>query len=195
MRDTPLLSVPTLGFILAAALLNAGVGCGAQLLKLPVFLDLIGSITVAVLLGPVAGVAAAVLGILLLGLLTTPIAFAYAGTAVVATLCAGWFTRWGYLRRWPATIGFGILLGIISAVISAPITAYFFGGITFVGADSVIAFFKSTGHAIATSVFLGGLSIDPLDKLLVSVCAFLLIAVLPDRLTARFRAGGATTPS
>lgn len=187
MRESGILAPPAIGAIVVCAVVNAGVGFLAQLLKLPFFLDLIGSTTAAILLGPAVGVATAILGIILLGLLTTPIAFAYVGTAIVAALCASWFHRYGYLKAWPATLGFGVLLGVITAIISAPITVYFFSGVTFVGADSIIAFFKSTGRTIETSVFLGGLSIDPLDKLIVSVLSFLLIANLPDRLIGQLK--------
>lgn len=176
----------TLGFIAFCAALNAGIGFLVQVLKLPLYLDLIGSILAACLLGPVHGTIVAVVGIFTLGIVTTPTAFAYVGTAIAVTICGYYFTRFGYLRRWPATILFGIILGIISAILSAPITTYLFGGVSFVGADAVTAFFKATGETIATSVLLGGLATDPVDKVLLSICCHLLIANMPKRLLARF---------
>jgi energy-coupling factor transport system substrate-specific component len=179
------LSAFRLSMVALFAALNAGVGFIVQLLKLPIYLDLIGSVLAVVLLGPVYGIAVAVLGIILLGLLTVPTAFAYVGTAVVVTLFAYVFHKYGYLKKWPQTIAFGLVLGIISAVMSAPVTVYLFGGISFVGADAATAFFRATGKTIFNSVFLGGLATDPVDKVLLSIICFVLIQRLPERLKER----------
>jgi len=179
------LSAFQLSMIALFAALNAGVGFIVQLLKLPIYLDLIGSVLAVVLLGPVYGVVVAVLGIMVLGILTVPTAFAYVGTAVVVTLFAYFFHRFGYLKKWPQTIVFGLLLGVISAVMSAPVTVYLFGGISFVGADAATAFFRATGKTIFNSVFLGGLATDPADKVLLSIICFILIQRLPERLKER----------
>ena len=176
-----------LTLIALCAVLNGGVGFVVQLLKLPVYLDLIGSVLAAAILGPLEGVAVAILGIIVLGLTTTANAYAYVGTAIVVTLLASLFTRWGYLQRWPQTIMFGLLLGIVSALVSAPVTAYLFGGISFVGTDAVTAFFRAMGQTISTSVFLGALSTDPIDKLLVSLICFVLLRNLPQRLKDRLK--------
>lgn len=176
----------TLVFVSFCAALNAGIGLIVQALKLPIYLDLIGTILAAVLLGPGYGALTAVIGILILGLFTAPTTFAYVGTAIAIGICASLFSRYGYLKRWPATIGFGLLLGLISALLSAPVTTILFGGISFVGADAVTAFFRATGNNLATSVLLGGLATDPVDKVLLSAVCHLLVRGMPARLSARF---------
>lgn len=176
-----------LGFLAICAALNAGIGFLVQILKLPLYLDLIGSVIAGAMLGPFYGAVVAIIGILILGLITTPTAFAYIGTAIIVTVAASYFTRFGYLKNWISTVGFALILGILSAFLSAPITTYLFGGISFVGADAVTAFFRATGETIARSVLLGGLTTDPVDKLLMSICCHLLIRNIPKRISSRFQ--------
>lgn len=159
--------------------LNSGIGFLVQLVKLPIYLDLIGSIVAIAVLGQTAGIIVAVLGVIILGVLTVPTAFAYVGTAVIVTLAGGYFMRWGYLKSLLPTVIWGAVLGVISAVVSAPVTAYLFGGVSLVGADAFTAFFRATGSNLITSVFLGGFSTDPVDKILMSLVALSVYKSLP----------------
>jgi energy-coupling factor transport system substrate-specific component len=168
-----------IGLIAFCAALNAGIGFFVQLLKLPIYLDLVGTVFASVLSGPLIAVITAVVGIVLLGFLTVPTAFAYIGTAIIIALAAAWFSRFGFGRRLIPTVIFGLILGIISAVVSAPITVYLFGGVSLVGADAVTAFFRAMGQTIFTSVFLGGLATDPVDKLAVSLIVYSVVRSLP----------------
>lgn len=65
----------------------------ASMVKLPIFLDSIGTLISAVLLGPVIGMLTGLLTNLLWGLLTDPIAAAFAPVAMVIGLVAGWLAR------------------------------------------------------------------------------------------------------
>lgn len=169
----------TLAIILMCAALNAGLAFLVQAFKLPIYLDLCGSILCAALLGLGPALLTAALGILVIGTVTVPTNFAYIGTALGVTALAWYLLRWGYLRRVVATFVGGVLLGILSAVMSAPVTAVVFGGVSLVGADAVTALFKATGANILTSVFLGGIATDPVDKVLASFVAFSILRSLP----------------
>lgn len=65
----------------------------ASMVKLPIFLDSIGTLISAVLLGPVIGMLTGLLTNLLWGLLTDPIAAAFAPVAMVIGLVAGCLAR------------------------------------------------------------------------------------------------------
>jgi energy-coupling factor transport system substrate-specific component len=174
-------TIDQIGLIAFCAALNAGLGFLVQLLKLPIYLDLVGTIFASVLAGPLIAATTAVLGIILLGFLTVPTAFAYVGTAIIIAFAASWFSRFGYGRRLVPTIGFGLVLGLISALVSAPVTVFLFGGVSLVGADAVTAFFRALGETIYTSVILGGLATDPVDKLFVSLIVYSVVRSLPIR--------------
>src|SRR5205085_6897214 len=100
-------------FIAFCIALNAGIGALVQYLKLPLYLDLIGSILACTLVGYRYGILVAIVGIGLLGLLTTPIAWAYVATAIIVTCCARFFVKFGYLESLWKTLVFGLALGII----------------------------------------------------------------------------------
>lgn len=71
----------------------------ASMVKLPIFLDSIGTLISAVLLGPVIGMLTGLLTNLLWGLLTDPIAAAFAPVAMVIGLVAGWLARAGLVSH------------------------------------------------------------------------------------------------
>ncbi len=80
----------------------------ASMVKLPIFLDSIGTLISAVLLGPVIGMLTGLLTNLLWGLLTNPIAAAFAPVAMVIGLVAGCLARAGWFSIYLInTVGIG----------------------------------------------------------------------------------------
>lgn len=82
----------------------------ASMVKLPIFLDSIGTLISAVLLGPVIGMLTGLLTNLLWGLLTDPIAAAFAPVAMVIGLVAGWLARAGWFRTLPKVVVSGVII-------------------------------------------------------------------------------------
>lgn len=173
--------------IAVGAALNAAIGSLVQLVKLPIYLDLVGSIFVGLLYGPIAGIFAAIVGSLVIGALTTPLFIAYVATAVGVTAAATYlkrFTRYG-TRLWPTFWIGGLLLGPLSSLLSVPITTYLFSGVTFTGSDLVTALFVNTmGRSLLESVAVGAFIFDAVDKALTSVLAYWLLKSAPRRLFA-----------
>ena len=88
----------------------------ASALKIPVYLDSLGTVLVAVLAGPLAGATTGFLSNLLWTYLApapfaSPYAAPFAVVAVVVGLLAGTFARWGWLRPRPGTSGRRLLVG------------------------------------------------------------------------------------
>lgn len=83
----------------------------------------------------------------------------------------------------------GAICGVISALISAPISAIVFGGVTGSGADLLVASFQQAGSDLETAVLQQGLISDPIDKTLTYIIVFALLATLSRRFTARFPQG------
>lgn len=109
-----------------------------SLLKLPIFLDSIGTLISAVLLGghwhvdrvtdqpPV-------------GLLTDPIAAAFAPVAMVIGLVAGWLARAGWFRTLPKVVISGVVITLAVTAVAVPLRTALFGGVTGSGADLFVA--------------------------------------------------------
>lgn len=83
----------------------------------------------------------------------------------------------------------GAICGVVSALISAPISAFVFGGVTGSGADILVAAFQQAGSSLIDAVFQQGLLQDPIDKTIEFIVAFLLLQTLSRRFTARFPQG------
>jgi energy-coupling factor transport system substrate-specific component len=166
------------------AALNGAIGFFVQLVKLPIYLDVVGSIFVALLFGARAGICSAILGSVTVGLLTTPITIAYVGTAVGVTWAASQLKRYGYGKSLLRTSLLGLLvLGPLSTVLSVPITTYLFSGVTFTGSDLITAaFMKTMGTSLLASVAAGAIVFDAIDKAIASVLSFWLYRATPNRI-------------
>lgn len=80
----------------------------------------------------------------------------------------------------------GLLTGVVSAIISAPMAAYVFGGVTGSGTDLLVAAFRASGENILFATMLQGGVSDPFDKMASFLLVWLIIQALPKRVRARF---------
>ena len=108
---------------------------------------------------------------------------------VIAALGVGGFI---FIRRdaagaWVAAAG--AVTGVIAAIVSAPIAAYLFGGVTGSGADLIVAVLRQGGQDVLNASLGQGFISDPLDKTITSFVVFIILAGLSPRLIARFPNG------
>jgi len=163
--------------------LNLGVGLVVTAAKLPLYLDSIGTVLATVLGGLWVGILCGLLSSII-GSAFTPTLWAYAGTMLAIAVYTSLVRPLGYLNKLLPTAIFGVGLGVVCAIISAPITTYLWKGISLSGTDSITAFFLAKGWALLPSVILGNLATDPIDKLLTSLLAFAVLRRVPPRLYA-----------
>lgn len=102
--------------------------------------------------------------------------------AIVAGLAAGYFV----LRNAGYAGLAGLVTGVVAAIVSAPIAAYLFGGVTGAGTDALVAAFRASGAGILASAFAQGTVSDPFDKMTSFMVVYLIIQSLPRRLLMRF---------
>lgn len=177
----------TLVLIPVAIGINIAVGQLIYTLKIPLYLDAIGTILVGVLAGPWAGALTGLLSNLIWGLtVLNPTYAPFASVGAVIVLLAGLVSEAGWFRAWWKALIAGVLTGLVAAVLSAPIAAYVFGGVTGSGTDAVTAFFRGIGLGILPSSFAQGVSSDPLDKAISFLVVWLIVRALPMRFVARF---------
>lgn len=181
--------VRKLALIVVSIGLNLGLGWLVAAIKLPFYLDSVGTLLATALGGFWTGLATGLASVLI-GSLYVPTLWAYAPTAVALVLYAHLTRRYGFLRRFVPTIFLGVGLGIVTAVVSAPITTFVWEGASLAGADVLTAFFAATGRNLLNAVLLGGLSTDPIDKLITSLVALAVIRRVPRELQAASRADG-----
>lgn len=172
------------GLIAFGAALNITVGYLVTVLKLPLYLDSIGTIIIAVLCGWQYGILVGLTALLVLMATTTPTVIAYAGTTVVISVLAYLLSKTGFLEKTVPTVLGGLAVGIGAALASTPVTVML-GGVSLTGADAITTLFKATGLPVWQSVLFGSLFTDPLDKLATSLICMLLIRSLPPALLTR----------
>lgn len=183
------ISTLVLALIPIAIVINIVAGQLVAALRLPLYMDSIGTIMVGVLAGPLAGALTGALSNIIWGLIAAPVAIPFAITAAAIGALAGLFGRRGWFRSLPRVLAAGAIIGITAAVISTPIATYLFGGITGGGTDAIVAVFQSIGASILQATFYQSLLSDSVDKLLSVLVAWLVLRSLPGRLLARFPQG------
>ena len=174
------------GLITLGAALNVSIGYLVSLLKLPLYLDSIGTVLIAVLCGWAYGIVVGLTGLVVLSLTATPTVIAYAGTVIVIAAVSASFERFGFLKSIKITIFGGIVIGILAAAVSVPVTTVLYGGVSLAGSDAITTLFKTTGMPLWKSVLFGSLVTDIMDKLITAIICLALIRSLPPRMLLRF---------
>ena len=176
--------LPFLGFAVA---LNLSMGQLASALKIPFYMDMVGTVLVAVLCGPWSAVIVGTLSNILAAAFGNASMIFFIPVVIVIALFTAWIASRGWFRTLHLVLAGGVLQGILAAVVSAPIAAYVFGGVMFAGTDFLVLYFRSVGNTLLESVFYQGLASDPVDKTVTYLIVFLLLKNLPVRLLGRFR--------
>lgn len=170
------------GFIALCAALNVSIGYLVSLLKLPLYLDSIGTVLISVLCGWVYGIVVGLSALIVLSLTVLPTVIAYAGTVIVIALFSAILARLGFLKSMKVTIIGGIVIGVAAAAASVPVTTLLYGGVSLAGSDLFTAFFKATGMSLWKSVLFGSLVTDILDKLFTALICLALMRSLSPRM-------------
>jgi len=172
--------------MVVAIAINIVVGEIVVQLKLPVYLDSIGTILVAALCGPWVGAITGALSNTIWGLLIDPNAFPWWPVAFFIGLVAGLCANAGLFKSWWKVIVTGFLVAITAAVVSTPIGVYIYGGITASGSSFITAYLLQTGQGVLQAVFSTNFLVEPVDKITTSMLAFAIIQGLSMRFLARF---------
>lgn len=178
-----------LTFIPLAIALNVGIGALVKALNLPLYVDSIGTIIATLLLGWRWGAVVGVLGFVITSIFINPFAIYFIGTQVAIAVFVHLVARRGWFSNVFKTILSGIGLGIVAAIVSAPVIIWIFQGATGNGSALVTSFFVQMGNQIVNSVFLSGFSIEPIDKGLQCLLAFFILKSIPGMFLKNFTKG------
>ena len=187
-RPSPrtLVSTIALALIPRAVALNLAIGAIVAALKLPVYLDSIGTVLVAALAGPLAGVLTGVTSNLVLGMLSSPTFIAFIPVTAVIGATAGIASRVGAFRTIPRAAVAGVVIGILAGAASVPIVLALFGGVTAGGTGIITIILRALDLPLESAALISSISVDVLDKVLSCVIVTVVLARLPRRIGARF---------
>lgn len=161
----------TLALIPRAVALNLIMGKVVGLLGLPVYLDSMGTVLVAALCGPLAGLLTGAMSNVVAGLIGSPTTIPFALVAAVVGGLAGVLFGLGALDSTPRLLAAGAITGVAAASCAAPIAARLFGGVTGGGTDLLVLLYRLLGCSVQQATWLQALTVDPIDK----ACTFLLV--------------------
>jgi len=168
---------------------NLVIGQVAAALLLPVFLDALGTILVAALIGPRAAIITGLASQVLAAVLSGNFAWLpFAVVQVVIAVYAGIAARLGVFRTPWAALPAGLLLGAIAGSTAAPIAYYVFGGGTAGGVTAVTTVLRALGIPLQAAVYTSSIATDLLDKTISFGLICLIIRSLPGHLADRFPA-------
>src|SRR3954470_1806593 len=185
-------AVVPFALILSGMAINIGIG---QLvrngLRLPIYLDSIGTILAGALAGPLVGALTGALSNITWGLIFRDTAIMpFAITAACIGVAAGIAASLGAFRHPLSSALAGLLTGLMAALVSAPIAANLLQGSSGGGSQEVQERLRATGANVLQAATLQGFLSDPLDKTISFLVVWLILVLLPASLRERLAPGG-----
>jgi len=176
----------TIVLISVAIVINIIAGQLVSMLKIPVYLDSIGTVLVGLLAGPWAGGLTGLLTNLIWGLITSPVAAAFSPVAMAIGIAAGLCARYGLFKTWWLAIISGVIITFFNAVVAVPIKLYMFGGISGTGSDFLTSYLLALGKGLFGSVVVTVFTSNLIDKVATALLAWCIVRALPHRTISRF---------
>ena len=186
VATVPALPARLVSMIPVALVLNIVVGQIIGSVGIPLYLDSTGTVLVAALAGPWAGIATGVLSSLVWSAFN-PSVLPFAATSAAVGGLAGVAIKHGALKNIATVLLSGVVIGIVVGMLAAPVAAFVYGGTAGVGTGAVVSLLREMGHSLLQSVTLQSFISDPLDKALVMLLVWLVLKSLPKRTLAAFR--------
>ncbi|MEG1287015.1 MAG: ECF transporter S component [Clostridium sp.] len=157
----------------------------ALTLKLPVYLDTIGTFLSAFLLGPIAGMITGCASGIISGITFDPVSLYFIPVQLMTGFMAGILFKKGLFKGKLIPLGM-IIVTVTSSIIAAIIAAYVFGGITSSGSSFIVMYLKEAGINIITSIFSTQILTDLLDKAIVVSLVVYSIKIIPVSLKRKY---------
>ena len=163
----------------------------ASVLKLPLWLDSIGTCIGAVLGGPIIGGICGAANNLIYGFTTgDSITLVYALTSLGIGVAVGIMARLGRMEKFSGAVLTACVAGFVAVLISTPLNIIFWGGTTGnLWGDAVFAWSQASGLPVALGSFQDEVIVDVPDKLITLFIVFAIIKGLPKKLTSLYEMG------
>ncbi len=180
------ISVYRLCLIGMAVVMNVA---GAQLaltLRLPIYLDSVGTVLAGAMLGPIYGMLPSLLGGIVLGMTIDIYSLYFSPAGMLVGLMSGlvWKMHLTEKRRmWLAAL----LVTIPGTFVSSAICAVVFGGITSSGSMVLVQLLARTPLGMTASIFLVQIATEYADRLISIFFVTVLLRTLPYDLKCRWK--------
>lgn len=157
---------------------NIVLGIVTSALKIPLYLDTIGTVFIAVYAGPWYGAAVGGLTNLLTGIIFSPKDIPFLLVSVAIGLIVGYIAK-KFPYNLVVAIVTGLLLSVVAPLIGTPIGIWVYGGLTGTGMDFLVIWLKQSGNSIFVSSFIPKIINNLLDKTGTCLLVYFLLKGLP----------------
>lgn len=155
-------------------------------LRLPVYLDSIGTIMVSALSGPAYGIATGLLGSIISGMTFDIYSLYYAPVQILTGLMAGILFKGTWLKGIKMPVG-ALFLSFPTSIASAIITAFIFGGITSSASSYIVQILSKLGVGLTLSCFIVQIITDYADKFIGVAIVIAVLMAMPKELKIKIR--------
>ena len=162
----------------------------ASTLKLPLWLDSIGTCIGAILGGPIIGGLCGAINNLVYGLIIGDnITIIYLFTSLGIGVATGIMARLGFMKTFLKSLLTACVAGLVAVVISTPLNVIFWGGTTGnVWGDALFAYTQANNMPVFLGSFQDEVVVDVPDKLITLIIVYLICLALPKKLTSLYEA-------
>lgn len=173
-------------FIAFCTVINLVGGSIALMLKLPIYLDSIGTFLTAALLGPAYGVIPGILSGIISGVSADIYAFYFIPVQIMTGIMAGFVFKTSWIKKWKTPFGV-LFISLPGTAVSAVITAFLFGGVTSSGSSILVILLHKLGMNLVTSVFIVQALTDYLDRFLAVGITAAVLALMSDSMKGQIK--------
>ena len=186
MTTSPFRSTRAMIMAAMGIVINIVLGTIVSTLQIPLlFLDTMGTILVAAVLGPLAGAMTGGLTNVIQGAITNPRTIPFALVNIAIGVIVGLVVRKFRFDMKTAVIT-GLVLAIVAPLIGTPISVLMFGGLTGGGTDIMVAWLLASGQRIFTAAFIPRVTGNFIDKIASCILVVMMLKYVPkDLFTTR----------
>ena len=184
-------STKSLVLIPIAVGINLIGGTLSSTLKLPLFLDMIGTTVIACLSGPWVAALCGLLTNVFLALVANPVYLPYALSSVLCGLVIGYMVKPGLFKRIWGVVLVWLACALVNTVTASLITVLVYGGATGVNGTSVLtAALVVAVKNIVISVLSSSMLENLIDKGITVLIAYVIVRRIPKRFLSQYALDG-----
>ncbi|HFH6861145.1 TPA: ECF transporter S component [Streptococcus agalactiae] len=185
MTKSPARLISFISIAIAINLVGANL---ALFLRLPIYLDTIGTLLIAVILGPWYAASTAFLSALIIWMTTDIFSLYYSPVAIVVAIITGILIK---RNCKPSSLLWkSLIISLPGTIIASVITVILFKGITSSGSSIIAQFLHGIGLDMTSSLILVQVGTDYMDRLISLILVFSTITLLkkhsPNLINQRF---------
>lgn len=169
-----------------AIVINLIGGQIALMLKLPIFLDCIGTLFVGAVLGPFYGMLPNLLSGLIMGMSVDVFSLYYAPVGIITGFMAGLVFKGKKVHPMMFFL-MAFIITVPGTIISSLITAFLFGGITSSGNTVLVQLLAKTPLGLTGACFVVQIITDYIDRVIALFVAVRLISAIPADLMTKIK--------